>query len=182
MSTIQENLDIQNQRLLMAEQKELRDLFDNYLLGWHKENSRTTFSEIIGYAGPVSLNYKGLTSIKGISLMSNITSLSLEYNRLTVLEDLSGLTELTALYLKNNEITSISSVGGMSGLTNLELQNNNLSTEEVDSKLVELQFLHTTYGNISVIKLTGNSIPTDGLLNPYFVALDAAGVTVLIDS
>ena len=111
-------------------------------------NSLTSLEGISGLTQLTHLycNNNDLTSLEGISGLTQLTTLSCSNNSLTTLEGISGLTRLTYLSCYNNSLTDLEGISGLTRLTNLDCRNNSLTDLEGISGLTRLTYL-SCYNN-----------------------------------
>ncbi len=109
--------------------------------------------------GMVSLDAgnKGLKSIKGIEMLTNLTWLKLDNNKICDLSPLCGLVKLEHLDLGLNQITDISALRGLKDLKTLMLYDNKITDISPLKALTKMRYLN----------LANNLINDVGALSGY---------------
>lgn len=102
----------------------------------------------------ISVFDKGIKSLKGIEIFTNLKSLSCSFNKLTSL-NISDLTSLTYLNCSFNQIDSLD-VKSNTRLNGLHCSNNKLSSLDV-KKNKEIGSLTCEYNNLEELDLTYNT-------------------------
>jgi hypothetical protein len=76
---------------------------------------------------------KGLTDVKGLEKLTQLTNLQLSNNRLTDVKGLENLTQLKELYLDRNKLTDVTGLENLTQLQSLNLEYNpDLTKEKID--------------------------------------------------
>ena len=89
----------------------------------------------------MDLQDKGLTSVKGLEKLTQLTKLHLSNNHLTDVKGLEKLTQLTKLHLSNNHLTDVKGLEKLTQLKQLYLLDNKLTDVKGLEKLTQLKGL-----------------------------------------
>lgn len=161
----------------------------------------------LGYfsnATSLFVNNSQLTDIGDISGLNNLIEFRCNDNPLTDIGDISEMTSLQDLYIQSTSLASIgdlralvslrrlvasncqlSDVGDLKALINLDwvyLNNNNFTTAKIDAILNDLVVAYQAGAPITIVDLSGNEAPTNGVNNSSYLYLTGQGVSVTIDA
>ena len=100
----------------------------------------------------MDLQDKGLTDVKGLEKLTQLTHLYLDYNQLTDVKGLEKLTQLTYLYLSDNQLTDVKGLEKLTQLRWLQLYNNKLTDVKDLEKLTQLTFLDLSNNKLTDVK------------------------------
>ena len=182
MATKQQVIDAKYDIVRAEQEQKLKEIFCPAILAFAKENSFTTFEEIVAYTGEIDFSNYGIDSLKGIELIVGVTDLRLSNNPLLTKIDLTENVNLTVLIADNCSLTSVGSLSNKPDLTYINLRNNslvNLGTLN-NSPLLTTIFLENNSINfidsvsnlvsVSECRLSGNELLTtqvDVLLSDF---------------
>ena len=96
---------------------------------------------------------EGITSVKGIELFPNLTTLNINYNQVTTV-DVSQNTKLTRLEVENNQLTTLD-VSKNTELTTLFLRVNHLTTLDVGQN-TKLETLYCDSNQLTELNVSQN--------------------------
>ena len=91
-------------------------------------------------------SHNNLTTLKGIENLSQLTELDCYKNNLTSLKELKQLTRLNKLYCYNNEIASLHGIEKLTNLRNIDCADNKITSLQGIENLNSLEYL-TCYTN-----------------------------------
>jgi len=87
-------------------------------------------------------NNHGITSVKGLQKLTNLTHLYLSNNSISYIDSLADLNNLESLHLDGNRISDIYELRGLTNLRELFLNDNRLEMVGWLESLTELNCLH----------------------------------------
>ena len=126
--------------------------FRSYLLNQEYGADEVLTDEEIEGIVSLSVDGKGIASLKGIEYFTALTELHCADNLLTAI-DLSGNTALTALYCSGNQLTALD-VTGNAALTTLDCSDNQIADLDVTGNAV-LAMLYCDYNQMAALNVSG---------------------------
>lgn len=162
MATTQQLLDLKYDYQQALNEKQLKEMFSEILLGVFRGQNLKTFAEI---KTATSLDIEGqnggsydTAAIKGIQFLTALETLSYRSMRTTDIGDLSGLHSLKQCSVNTNSLSTIGLVNKLTDLTLLSIYANQITTIGSIAELINLVTFYASGNKLVTVGSVSNLV------------------------